>query len=527
MGVSGSKSPSASALSAAPSAVHQDDLLVSHSRITLVTETVNGEQRPCQSLGRGTFGSVFKAIFNGRPAAMKKVHLTAWAKIMGVTPSVALSYAVQEIAVQASLNHANVLPAWSYAVDQAPGSSQPLHLFIVQPFRSGGNLATFLQDDWERESRVPGSGSSLTLRLKLLVDVLEGVQYLHSVKGIVHANLKPQNVLLSVPYTAAKAPHHDNCEPPNILLSPLRAELSDCGYSKRQEKGAGSLEMGLSRLSKGPSLDSIELTLKARQQDSSSYLDPQALSEDKSSNRKGADIFALGILAWHTLTRRVPFAGQPVGHQGVLKGRPAITALPSFGGEDIDLLARSLIEGMWSSSEAERPPIEQVLEGFRHLLNSVRLLPLRLPWAEMAPVMRPILDNPDSVHLGKGASGKVYKCKWRGIDCAVKVIKAQAVELNEVIMHSGLVHPNILPLYAYSIDEGTGDMAVLLKIGKCSLEKVVRGKEPLSHTRRGGLELAQRGNTLSRLRVVLQIAEGVEYAHKRGFLHADLKPASE
>ena len=145
--------------------------------------------------------------------------------------------------------------------------------------------------------------------------------------------------------------------------------------------------------------------------------------------------------------------------------------------------------------------------------------------------------------IGSGSFGVIYKCRWRGMLVAAKIIKSEieldlgqmldghgssssAAELRKAALEdfqheigflARLHHPHICLLLGYSLSEA-GRECMISELMKCSLLDVLRSS-------------AQSGVPFSlqhTLRYAMQFALGMNFLHtsKPPVLHRDLKPAN-
>ena len=125
------------------------------------------------------------------------------------------------------------------------------------------------------------------LRLKIAFDIAQGIHYLHSQNPpIIHRDLKSLNVILS--HSLTLFPTHDKVIK-DILKEPL-AKVVDFGCSVKL-LGASSLIRG-----KNSKIEHITPL----------WVAPEVLSGQEYSEK--ADIYAIGIILWELLVRRIPFS---------------------------------------------------------------------------------------------------------------------------------------------------------------------------------------------------------------------------
>ena len=121
--------------------------------------------------------------------------------------------------------------------------------------------------------------------------------------------------------------------------------------------------------------------------------------------------------------------------------------------------------------------------------------------------------------LGEGAFGKVLLCRDTLLDrsVAVKIAKSTSVKdhqrvdrfLREAKSAALLRHPNIIPVFEYGTLDGTHFIAY----------QFIEGQ-----TLKAWFE-EERGHSLeTRIQVLAKIASALDYAHKHGIIHRDIKP---
>jgi serine/threonine-protein kinase len=120
--------------------------------------------------------------------------------------------------------------------------------------------------------------------------------------------------------------------------------------------------------------------------------------------------------------------------------------------------------------------------------------------------------------LGRGAMGVVYRAFDRVLEreVALKTMAAPAADpaqterfLREARTAGALHHPNIVTIHELGQASGTYFIAMELLRGR-SLEELMRAGEPVPISRR--------------LQVIARVCDGLDYAHRAGVVHRDIKP---
>lgn len=130
--------------------------------------------------------------------------------------------------------------------------------------------------------------------------------------------------------------------------------------------------------------------------------------------------------------------------------------------------------------------------------------------------------------LATGGNGEVDIWHDQDIDrnVAVKRLKLQrsptalAQFISEVHTVGQLEHPGIVPIYDVGIDEENNYFFVMKHVEGETLEQVIaklREGDPI-YKRRFSYEV--------RAQIFMQILRAVQYAHGKGYLHCDIKPAA-
>src|SRR5208283_3905593 len=121
--------------------------------------------------------------------------------------------------------------------------------------------------------------------------------------------------------------------------------------------------------------------------------------------------------------------------------------------------------------------------------------------------------------LGRGGFGQVYKAWDPDVHqaVAIKVLLAEddpdllrRFQL-EVVTTASLHHKNIVTIHASGEEAGIPYLVMELLEGQ-TLNQIIKQRIPLS--------------LMEKVRIMTQVAEGLAYAHSKGVVHRDVKPAN-
>ena len=274
-------------------------------------EALGASYRLVEKLGRGATGEVWKAVDrrNDEVVAAKLLRQehTSDQDLVGRF--------VRERSILTGLRHPHVVAVRDLVVEGD-------RLAIIMDFVDGGSLREVLAHD----GPLPPERAAA-----VVAAALEGIAAAHS-RGILHRDIKPDNVLLSKDW-------HD--------LDPGAVRLTDFGISRMVADGAGTTTglMGTPE-----------------------YMAPELLVTGTCD--LSADVYGTGILLYELLAGRTPFAGPgtdyTVAHRHVASVPPPLP-VP-------DPLAAQL-DAMLAKDPAARPSAAEAAAGLRRLLPSLAGVP--------------------------------------------------------------------------------------------------------------------------------------------------------
>ena len=202
-----------------------------------------------EQLGQGSYGTVYCALYNGKPCVVKEMHpFLSNVHRDGPAP---LDMCIKEINTLSSLRHPSIV---QFLGVHFKNNS---HLPILVMERMWKNLFTVLDD---HRNQLP-----LLVKIHILYDVACGLQYLHGQKNpVIHRDLNANNILLT---------------------KNLEAKIADLGQAK------ALVSIAVAKLSTKPG--------------NTAHMPPEALEHKPTYDAK-LDIFSFGCTIIHVITEKFP-----------------------------------------------------------------------------------------------------------------------------------------------------------------------------------------------------------------------------
>ncbi|KAH9929153.1 kinase-like domain-containing protein, partial [Fomitopsis serialis] len=217
----------------------------------------------------------------------------------------------QEVVMWRRLRHPRITPMLGVDTKLFP-------LCIVSKWVDNGTITEFLK-------KYPAEN-----RLQLLLDVCEGLQYLHS-ETVTHGDLKSSNILID------STRHACLCD---FGLTTLIHNMDTIDPATQSNGGQGTLQYMAPEI-----------------------MDPESFDLSHAHASLEGDIYALAIMMWEVFAGRPPYSNlRHIGqvHNQVLQGKRPLrpSHALSLGLSDP---VWELMENCWRSNSRERPPIGHVL----------------------------------------------------------------------------------------------------------------------------------------------------------------------
>ncbi len=208
-----------------------------------------GKYRVLSELGRGGMANVYLAVTRGPGAVSKLVVLKALLPDLATEPD-ALTAFLEEARLAAQLNHGNVVQTYEV------GTQGDQHV-IVMEYLEGQTLGNVL-----KRSIVTDNPLSLAFQLRIIISVLEGLQYAHELCAydglpllLVHRDVSPQNVFVT----------YDG-----------QVKVLDFGIAKARSS----------------TINTVTGMIKGK----ISYMSPEQMSGERVDRR--ADVYSVGCMLW-------------------------------------------------------------------------------------------------------------------------------------------------------------------------------------------------------------------------------------
>ncbi len=405
-------------------------------------------------LGQGGMGTVYRVQDHelDRVIALKTIRPDL------ASNTVALRRLKQETLLARQIAHRNVIRVFDLGVAQGLR-------FITMEYVEGRDLKSII----ELHRKLP-----LDEVVQILSQICEGLEAAHS-EGVVHRDLKPQNVLVS---------------------AGNRVRIVDFGLAR--------------------SFEDSGITHTGMILGTPTYMSPeQALGKQGDAR---SDIFSLGVIGFELLTGQLPFPSQTLSESLIGrtrgKARPIETVDPELPGWLCRIVMRCL----------ERDPSDR----YRNAQDIVNELAVRdvcayppLPTGTLAPGTMVGSRYRIEAEAGEGGMGKVY----RAVDLdlhrtvALKVVRPELASSqatldqlkHEISIASQISHKNVLRVHDLGEASGLRYISMAWAEGE-HLGNLLRRAAPLPEDQI--------------IQLATQICEGLEAAHEQGVSHRDLKPSN-
>lgn len=285
-----------------------------------------------EKIAQGGMGVVYKArqVNLNRIVALKLLPLSAFSQ------GHALQRFQAEAAAAASMQHPNIV-----AIHDV-GEHEGQHFFSMD-FVEGHTLAELVRDQPLRARRAAG----------YLKTIAQAVHYAHQ-KGILHRDLKPSNILI------------DAFDQPRI---------TDFGVAKRLN-------------------EDLELTLTGQVLGSPNFISPEQAEGRPQNIGPPTDVYSLGALLYHLLTRQPPFQAEtlPTLLKQVVETDPVPPRRlnPSIP-TDLETICLKCLEketgSRYLTAQAMAEDLERFLQGETILARPVGILAKVTKWCRRRPAL--------------------------------------------------------------------------------------------------------------------------------------------
>ncbi len=225
-------------------------------------DVVNNRYRVLRKLGHGGMGAVHLVQDTWREdqsLALKRVRKDR-------LDARTISILRNEFLALAPLHHPNLAQVFDFEVDL-----QTQDYFFTSEYVDGAQLLRAARD-----FRI-GREKDFHRFLDVVVQTLRALEFIHS-RGLVHGDIKPENILIC----GSLCEHKDETSP--VVEPPPLVKMIDFGLTKREKEFGGKRIVGTTY-----------------------YIAPETILGSQVDRR--TDLYSLGIVLYHMATRKLPFTG--------------------------------------------------------------------------------------------------------------------------------------------------------------------------------------------------------------------------
>lgn len=229
-----------------------------------------------ERVGEGGMGRIYKVRHRdlGKLFALKIIHAD-----LAKQPHIRDAF-YREARMAASFSHPGIVSVIDFGVDNIHGA------FIVMEYLQGETLA-------ERLARV-GVVDAATA-CDIVLQCAEALHFIHGL-GVIHCDIKPENVFLCQPQAAPSSPSG---------ADRFGGGMYGGGFDSERRAQVRLLDFGLASR---PAIDAKEIVAATTVAGTPTYLSPERIRAQ--SPTPASDIYALGVLFYECLTGQPPFDGR-------------------------------------------------------------------------------------------------------------------------------------------------------------------------------------------------------------------------
>ncbi|CAG8573066.1 7312_t:CDS:2 [Paraglomus occultum] len=297
-----------------------------------------------EKMGEGAFSNVYNAVdkVTGQKVAIKivrkrdfKESATHLHKDLKKKPKMTEQHAniLKEVRIMRQLNHPSIISLYSF-------SESNDYYYLVLELMEGGELFNQI---------VKLTYFSENLSRHVIVQVAEGIRYLHEEKGVVHRDIKPENLLFSpIPVIPSKVPPPPPIpgDEPKVPEGEFTPGVGGGGIGRVKIADFGLSKVVWDQHTKTPC-------------GTVGYTAPEIVKDERYS--KSVDIWALGCVLYTMLCGFPPFYDEsiPVLSEKVAKGQYSFLS-PWWDG--ISDSAKDLVSHLLEVDPSKRYTIKEFFE---------------------------------------------------------------------------------------------------------------------------------------------------------------------